>query len=413
VAVRVESDVLIPGRGAPIADGAVVLDGMTIAYAGPEAAAPPAEEVVRVPVVMPGLWDCHTHFTGARTADFAVSLHDHPALSGARAAVDAQRVLQAGFTSVREVGGFGVHLAVAVAEGVLAGPSIYAAGAFLSQTGGHGDIHRVPLPWVLDSCTRVGKRHLCDGVAECRRAVRLQLRAGAKLIKVCASGGVLSEADDPIHQQFSDEELRVIVEEAGRAERIVAAHCHGKPGIMAALRAGAKTIEHGSYLDGEAAAAMRDSGAILVPTRFVVDRMLRLEDKVPPFAYAKLAGLADRHLEAMRIAHDAGVTIALGTDIANSGADTLVPWGMNGHELAHLVAAGLTPLEAIEAATATGPLTLGPQAPRSGRLAAGYDADVIALASNPLDDITVLADPDSITHVWKAGLLVKEPTPPR
>jgi imidazolonepropionase-like amidohydrolase len=245
-------------------------------------------------------------------------------------------------------------------------------------------------------------------VAECRRAVRLQLRAGAKLIKVCASGGVLSEADDPIHQQFSDEELRVITEEAGRAERIVAAHCHGKPGIMAALRAGAKTIEHGSYLDAEAAAAMRDSGAILVPTRFVVDRMLNLKDKVPPFAYAKLAGLADRHLEAVSIAHDAGVTIALGTDIANSGADTLVPWGMNAHELAHLVAAGLTPLEAIEAATATAPLTLGPQAPRSGRLAAGYDADVIAVASNPLDDITVLADADNITHVWKAGQLVKE-----
>jgi imidazolonepropionase-like amidohydrolase len=180
---------------------------------------------------------------------------------------------------------------------------------------------------------------------------------------------------------------------------------------MAALRAGAKTIEHGSCLDAEAAAAMRDGGAILVPTRFVVDRMLTLRDQVPPFAYAKLAGLADRHLEAMSIAHDAGVTIALGTDIASSGPDTLVPWGMNGHELAHLVAAGLTPLEAIEAATATGPLTLGPQAPRSGLLAEGYAADVLGVAANPLEDIAVLADPANITRVWKAGVAVKEPTP--
>lgn len=407
VAVRVEAKVLIPGRGDPITDGAVVLDGPTIAYAGPRAGSPDAGEVVRVPAVMPGMWDCHGHFIGIRHVDMAVALHEHPALCGARAAVDAARVLQAGFTSVREVGGFGIHLATAVADGSIAGPTIYAAGAFLSQTGGHGDVHRVPLAWVHESAARIGKRQLCDGVAECVRAVRLQLRVGAKVIKVCASGGVLSELDDPTHQQFSDEELRVIVEEAGRAERIVAAHCHGKPGIMAALRAGVKTIEHGSYLDAEAAAAMRESDAILVPTCFIMDRMLALTDKVPPFAAAKIVAVAERHREATAIAHEAGVTIALGTDIGTSGPDTLAPWGMNGHELTHLVAAGLTPLEAIEAATATGPHTLGPQAPRSGLLAEGYDADVLAVAANPLEDITVLTEPVNITHVWKAGVAVR------
>ena len=411
VAVRVEAQVLIPGRGAPIAEGAVVLDGANIAYAGPRAGAPPCDQVVRVPVVMPGLWECHGHFIGIRHVDMAAALHEHPALCGARAALDAARVLQAGFTSVREVGGFGIHLTTAVADGSIAGPTIYAAGAFLSQTGGHGDVHRVPLAWVHESSARIGKRQLCDGVPECIRAVRLQLRAGAKVIKVCASGGVLSEVDDPIHQQFSDEELRAIVDEAGRAERIVAAHCHGKPGIMAALRAGVRTIEHGSYLDAEAAAAMREAGAILVPTRFIIDRMLGLTDKIPLFAAAKIVAVAERHLEAMSIAHEAGVTIALGTDIGTSGPDTLVPWGMNGHELVHLVGAGLTPLEAIEAATATGPLTLGPQAPRSGLLAEGYDADVLGVAANPLHDISVLADPANITHVWKAGVPVKEPTP--
>jgi imidazolonepropionase-like amidohydrolase len=189
----------------------------------------------------------------------------------------------------------------------------------------------------------------------------------------------------------------------------VAAHCHGKPGIMAALRAGVMTIEHGSYLDAEAAAAMREAGAILVPTRFIIDRMLALTDRVPPFAAAKIVAVADRHREAMSIAHEAGVTIALGTDIGTSGLDTLVPWGMNAHELLHLAAAGLTALEAIEAATATGPLTLGPQAPRSGLLAAGYDADVLAVAANPLDDLTVLTEPANITHVWKAGVAAKAP----
>src|SRR5205823_825698 len=149
------------------------------------------------------------------------------------------------------------------------------------------------------------------------------------------------------------------------------------------------------------------AGAILVPTRFIIDRMVALTDKVPPFAAAKIVAVADRHLEAMTIAHEVGVTIALGTDIGTSGPDTLVPWGMNGHELGHLVVAGLTPLEAVEAATATGPLTLGPQAPRSGLLAEGYDADVITLDADPLADITVLADPAHITRVWTAGRQVK------
>jgi imidazolonepropionase-like amidohydrolase len=128
---------------------------------------------------------------------------------------------------------------------------------------------------------------------------------------------------------------------------------------------------------------------------------------MPAYAYRKLVEVGERHEEAVRIAHEAGVRIALGTDIATTGADTLVPWGMNAHELPLLVEAGLSPLEAIEAATANGPLTLGPQAPRSGVLAAGYDADVLALAADPTDDVTVLTDPDNITTVWKAGTIVK------
>jgi imidazolonepropionase-like amidohydrolase len=180
---------------------------------------------------------------------------------------------------------------------------------------------------------------------------------------------------------------------------------------MAALRAGCHTIEHGSYLDEEAAAAMREAGAILVPTRFIVEQGLKAKDRLPDYAYEKLVAVADRHFEAMHIAHEAGVTIALGTDIFASGPQAGINWGMNGQEFVHLVDAGMTPMEAIEAGTANGPLTLGPQAPKSGLLAEGYDADLIALVSNPLDDISLLAGPANVTHVWKAGQLVKTPQP--
>jgi imidazolonepropionase-like amidohydrolase len=248
---------------------------------------------------------------------------------------------------------------------------------------------------------------LADGPDECARAVREQLRRNAKLIKVCASGGVLSELDDPIHQQFTVAELRSIVEVAGLADRAVAAHCHGKPGIMAALRAGVRTIEHGTYLDDECCDAMRETGAILVPTRTIIEDMLAFSSVVPAYAMAKLEAIADIHAQAVARAYEHGVTIAMGTDIALSGADMPNAWGQNGSEPGYLVKLGMSPLDAIEAATATGPLTLGPQAPRSGQLAEGYDADVITLDADPVADIGVLADPARITAVWTRGRQVK------
>jgi imidazolonepropionase-like amidohydrolase len=248
---------------------------------------------------------------------------------------------------------------------------------------------------------------LADGPDECAKAVREQLRRNAKVIKVCASGGVLSELDDPIHQQFTAAELRAIVEVAGLADRAVAAHCHGKPGIMAALRAGVRTIEHGTYLDDECCDAMRESGAILVPTRTIIEEMLASKDLVPGYAMAKLEVIADTHAQAVTRAYEHGVTIASGTDIAMTGPGLPNAWGQNGSEPGYLVKLGLSPLEAIQAATATGPLTLGPQAPRSGRLAAGYDADVITLDADPLADIDVLADPAQVSAVWTRGRPVK------
>ncbi len=400
---RIVAEVMIPGRGEPVEQATVCIDGPTITYAGPTAGAPARdtdESVTEVHTTMPGLWDCHVHFVGLPSVDLEALGTTHTVTATARAAADVTATVRGGVTSVRDVGGLGLRMAPAVDEGRLLGPRIHAAGAILSTTGGHADIHAYPLDFVHAINCSADFAILCDGVPEVLRAVRTNLRSNAKLIKICASGGVMSEIDHPIHQQFSDEELAAIVAEAGRAERIVAAHCHGKPGIMAALRAGAHTIEHGSYLDEEAADLMVETGAMLVPTRFVVDKLLGMEDLLPRYAYEKGKAIADVHEQAMKIAVAKGVRIATGCDIFVSGSPF---YGQNGEEIRHLINAGLTDLEAIEAATANGPETLGPQAPRSGQLVPGYDADVIAFDTNPLDDRSVWGNPDRLTHIWKAG----------
>lgn len=403
--VRIEGDLLIPGRGQPIENGVVVLEGDVVAYVGPASGAPstPDAEVSSVPVVMPGLWECHAHFDGLARPDIMEQMTDPVALRAARTVGDLHRTLMGGVTSAREVGGFGVDLQRAIAAGEIEGPTVYGAGQILSTTGGHADVHSIPLE-ALDHVDHLGV--LCDGVPEVIKAVRMNLRRNAKVIKICASGGVMSEVDHPIHQQFSDEELRAIVEEAARAERIVAAHCHGKPGIMAALRAGVKTIEHGSFMDEEASDLMLEKDAIFVPTRFVVDKLLGMEEILPRYAYEKAVFVADSQQQGMKIAAAKGVKFAAGTDIFVSGD----LYGQNGAEIRFLQDAGLSAIEAIEAATANGPDTLGPQAPLSGQLKEGYDADVIAIDFNPLENNEPWGQPDRVTHVWKAGDSVKAPT---
>jgi imidazolonepropionase-like amidohydrolase len=406
---RIEADLLIPGRGDPIRDATLILDGERIAYAGPAASAPaapatPAATVTHAATVLPGLWDAHVHLLGLHSLDFSQLLHVPVATRAARCTHDLRAALDAGITSVREVGGLGVHLARAVDEGLVEGPAIYGAGAIISTTGGHADVHGVPLPWVADHGHQGGEIRLADGPAECAKAVREQLRRNAKVIKICASGGVLSEVDHPIHQQFTVAELRAIVEVAGMADRVVAAHCHGKPGMLAALEAGVRTIEHGTYLDDEVCAAMRETGAMLVTTRTLVREMVESR-AAPPYAMKKLESMADLHADAMARAHAAGVRLIAGTDLAASTGGG--SWGRNGRELPLLEEIGMTPLQAIEAATAAAPETLGPQAPRSGQLAEGYDADVIMVDGDPLVDLKLLADPTRILGVWRGGRRVK------
>ncbi|GMR01849.1 MAG: amidohydrolase family protein [Acidimicrobiia bacterium] len=402
--VRIDADLLIPGRGEPIANGTVILDGGTIAFAGPASGAPSTlnADATHVPVVMPGLWECHAHFVGLEEPDITTQLSEPVARRAARAVGDLHRTLMGGVTSAREVGGHGLDIQQAIAAGQVRGPTVYGAGRILSTTGGHADIHSIPLD-SLHAIDHLGL--LCDGVPEVTRAVRLNLRRNARVIKICASGGVMSEVDHPIHQQFSHEELVAIVEEAGRAERIVAAHCHGLPGIMAALRAGVQTIEHGSYLDEEAADLMIEQGTIYVPTRFVIDTLLQQEDRLPRYAYEKGQIVADHQAAAMKLAVAKGVKIAMGTDIFVSGD----LYGQNSYEIKLLQNAGMTALEAIEAATANGPDTLGRQAPLSGQLKESYDADAIAIDFNPLEDSSGWGDPARVTHVWKSGIPAKAP----
>ncbi|EEA25166.1 conserved hypothetical protein [Talaromyces marneffei ATCC 18224] len=331
-----KASLLIPGRGEPIKDGAVVIDGPKIAWVGDQSAIPTKYEDVGfkdVPVLMPGLWDCHTHFQGMDNEDDNIQvLFSSAALQGARAAKELETALMAGVTTIRET-------------------------------------------------------------------VRLMVRRGATLIKICATGGVGSLLDDPEDAQFSPEEIKAIVDEAARTKRIVAAHCHGKEGIMNALNNGVHTIEHGSYLDEEVASLMRVKNAIFVSTRLIVEEGLKNPNVFPPSSYQKLLKISDAHKKAYALAIKSGVKVALGTD-----------WtaGENGKELAYAVEAGMSPLQAIEACTARCPETLGSHfAPLSGQLKEGYDADVIAVASNPLDDIKILGEPEKVTHVWKGGKLYK------
>lgn len=409
---RIFTDLLIPGAGQPSQNMAVLIADGRIEWVGPQAQAPHTEgNDLHVPVLMPGMWDCHTHFTGMQTPTLSAAMDVPVPVAAARSVADAQRAINAGFTSIREVGGFGVHLARVINEGNAIGPHVYAAGDLISPTGGHADLHSYSLGCVADLAQRDGWLHTCDGVSGALRAVRLQLRKNAKLIKICASGGTLTEYDDPMHQQFSDIEIRTMVEEAARAERIVAAHCHGKAGIMAALRNGVKTIEHGTFLDEEAADAMLEAGAILVTTRSVKIRNMEYAKKhgLPDYAWEKLLMTADAHQQAVSLAIEKGVIIAAGTDSLTSGDDTPLRWGEHALELKLLVDDGMTPLQAIESATATAPLTLGPQAPKAGQIKAGWDADLCAVAKNPVADISVLLDTNNITHVWKTGTLLKQP----
>jgi len=417
------ADVLIPGRGEPLQDAAVGIslqDG-AITFVGPQAELP--RHLVEAPracvrYLLPGLWDCHTHFLGLQEVTLPNTILNHPAAMGAAAARGFHDTLMAGFTSVRDVGSYAIEAGSMISAGILLGPTIYGAGGAISITGGHGDVCELPADMVYSHrgsgqtqfWPGVSPTVIADGVDECRRAVRQQIRRGAQCIKVAVTGGVISPMDDPQLRQFSDAELVALVNEATLQGRAVAAHAHGKSGILAAVRAGVHTIEHGSYVDEEVADAMVRNGVMLVSTRNVVEQGIRHLDTLDPRVARKMLALADSHARAYRTAVRRGVKIALGTDICSSKPGGATTHGNNGNELAWAVqVGGMTALQAIEAGTINSAETLGPLMPKKGLIRVGWDADLIALDENPLANIDLFREADNIRWVWKGGEMVKCP----
>ncbi|KAI1337588.1 amidohydrolase [Xylariaceae sp. FL0016] len=417
----INTSLLIPGDGEPVKDAALVIEQQHIAWIGDQSRVPTrytdaGHRTFAMPFVMPGLWDCHAHFGGEgpddAEGDMARMVHTHPATAGARLARGCWEALQRGYTSLRDVAGYGCEVARAVADGTLPGPHIYSAGACLSQTAGHGDVHSLPAGDVhlnlgLAGAARPGhwgsgQSVVVDGVDECCRAVRLQIRRGAKCIKVFASGGVLSLDDNPLYAQFSPEELECIVREASRQNRVVAAHVHGKPGILAAVEAGVTTVEHVSFADDECIALIKKKGTVYIATRTIVKLLLDAGGKgLTPGQWEKAQLCGGHHEKAYKKAIRAGVPIALGTDTS--------PGFNMAMELDLAVQAGMSNLEAIKAATANGPLSVGGQAPKTGQLKVGYEADILGLMRNPVEDVKILQDRHSIGWVWKGGRLFKGP----
>lgn len=419
----VTSDLLIPGDGEPVDNGALVVENKVIVWVGtrddiPKKYTDRPHKTHEVPYLMPGLWDCHVHFGGLNDetaeADGTTGIAfiaDHSATSGARLTKGCWEALQRGYTSMRDLAGYGCEIAKAIDDGSIVGPNVYSAGACLSQLAGHGDIFALPAGDALLNLgvSSVKAGHfgggmscLVDGVDECRRGVRLQIRRGAKCIKVMASGGVLSRDDNPQYAQFSQEEVNTIVEEASRMERSVAAHVHGKAGILQAVKAGVTSVEHVSFVDEECIDLINEKGVIFVGTRTIAELLLKTGGKgLPKKIWDKVKSVTAQSGNGYKMAIKKGCTIALGTD-TEPGFNMAL-------ELEYAVEFGMSNLEAIKAATANGPLTVKGQAPKTGQLKVGYEADMLGVWENPAKDVKVLQKKSNIVWVWKGGKLFKGP----
>ncbi len=352
--------------------------------------------------VLPGLIDSHVHLTSQQNPngrlENVTESNATQAMIGARY---ARRTLNAGFTTVADLGASNESIFAlrdAVRRGDVPGPRIIAAGSAVSVHGGHGDIngYREDVMHVLSP------ESVCSGVEDCMRAVRLQVRSGADIIKITATGGVLSNTAAGLAQQFSEDELAAIVASAHRMGRQVTAHAHGVDGINAFLKAGGDSIEHGTYLNDESMRLFKAHNAWLVPTLMAGEYVARIaaspDNFFTPAQTAKALEAGPKMLDMARRAHAGGVRIAFGTDTGVSAH------GDNAREFALLVRAGLTPLEAIQAAT-VGAAEHLKIANEAGRLAAGMPADLIAVSGDPLSDVTEL---ERVRFVMKGGQVYRQ-----
>lgn len=334
--------------------------------------------------VFPGFIDCHVHFMADGDLDPMSTVNTPFSMNFYLAAERMARTLAAGVTTVREAGGSDLGVKTAQQRGFAPGPDMQISITILSQTGGHGDTWE-PCGAHMPSIVGVqhpGRPHnIVDGPEEMRRKVRELIRAGADVIKVCTSGGVLSPRDDPRHGHYRDDELDVLVAEASAAGKWVMAHAQATEGIKSAVRAGIRSIEHGIYLDAEAIGMMLERGTFLVPTLGAPMGVLEAADRgvrVPQYAIDKTKMVIEAHRESIRQAIAAGVKVAMGTD---SG---VTPHGQNLRELEQMVACGMTPAQAIVATTRTAAELMGLENDR-GSIEIGKRADLVIATGDALD----------------------------
>ena len=346
--------------------------------------------------VLPGLIDVHTHLTMNTDFDPFHEVTSTNAKEAINGVANARLTLLAGFTSVRNVGAGGytdVDLRDAINAGQVPGPHMLVSGPALGITGGHCDDDLLPFQY------HIAGEGVADGIAQVQQKVRQNIKYGADVIKICATGGVLSKGDDPQASQYTLEEMQAIVADAHRLGRKVAAHAHGAQGILWATEAGVDSIEHGSYIDDEAIAAMKKRGTYLVPTLYLEDWMLE-KGTLPAFYHQKMIDVSAVAKSNIKHAMQAGVKIALGTDAA------VYPHGLNAHELdVYVNQLGMAPLTALQSATINAADLMGLTA-KTGTLEPGKWADIIAVDKNPLDDVRVL---QNVKFVMKAGVVYKGP----
>jgi imidazolonepropionase-like amidohydrolase len=387
-------------KGELRANQAIVIEGDKIVQIAPsnEIIAAAADTTIDLTnaTLLPGLIDMHTHLTFELSSLSYEGLKISTAREALHGARNARRTLEAGFTTVRNVGAkdyADIALRDAINDGDVIGPRIVASGPALGITGGHCDENLLPPAFHFQG------DGVADGIEGVQHKVREVIKYGADVIKICATGGVLSKGDDPNASQYTLEEMKAIVADAHRLGRKVAAHAHGAEGVRWASEAGVDSIEHGHLMDDAAIATLKKNGTYLVPTLFLGEYMEKNMDRsdVPEYSKQKMRDVAAAMQKNVKKAFDAGVKVAFGTDAA------VYPHGLNAGEFHVYVKLGMTPLAAIQTATINASDLLGPKY-LVGSLESGKWADMIAVDGDPTKDVTLL---EHVKFVMKGGTVYK------